>query len=130
MAKGSLVTDEIDQGWRLVQAYAERVAPVTVAFWMWDSDDFRPRLYIATSNYEAGYGDIVNLLHEPGGPQVDSMAVKLIRDTDRRALDVLAHLGPDGRAAAPHFDRGARIGDGVADQLYVYPTVRPSPTPA
>jgi hypothetical protein len=130
MDQGPLVKEEIDAGAELVREFAN-YRSIAAAFWLKAGEEERRYLYIASeqidgSNRGEAYSEVNRLIEQMPSPDLLLLRVKLVNAENafaKSAADILTRF-PD-----PHGHRltGARFGDTVVDDVYIYPSPLPAP---
>jgi hypothetical protein len=124
--------DEIEAGARFLRAF-QKYRPVQSAFWLRDSDEYIPRLYVASEqitddNFDEAYGEVLQVAGEIRDPLFDPFQVRLIGADDplaKAAREIQARY--PGRS--PLRFRDKVIGGQFAEEAYLYPSPIPE-TPA
>jgi hypothetical protein len=125
MDTGTLVSEQIDSGWKLVTQLARNGFDVTAACWVKTSEEGRWFLYIASKDveekgpalaYRAAYG----VLQSIESPWVSMSEIKLIGKNNAITQEVLdtRKLHHDGR---PIHSRRDHIGSLAIEEMYIYP---------
>jgi hypothetical protein len=131
MDQGPLVTEQIDAGVKLINAF-DKYKPVQAAFWVKESVDGQWYLYLASdqiddSNFDQAYGEILRVLGAGPHLWLDPFQVKVIGVDDQMSKAVLdlMHKYP-GRM--PLRYQGGQLGPVSIEEAYIYPI--PVPTSA
>ena len=131
MDQGTLVNQQqIEAGGRFLHEFDKHV-PLRTAFWLKDSEESSPWLYVASDqvtddNIDVVYGEVGRVALPMKDPWFDSFRVKLIRVDDSLAK-AAADLHRRYPARTPVHLRALQF-DGVsADEVYVYPSPIPAP---
>ena len=134
MDQGTLVSEQIADGRRLLQRLAEENVAVTAAGWVKESESGHWYLYIATSLVTDGvatreaYGRIYAVMRQMPPPfWVEPSEVKAIAPSSPRA-EAMAYLHTRYPGRDPIRYDGYRLGDVSVEGAYIYPPV-PAPVP-
>jgi hypothetical protein len=131
MDQGPLVSDQIEAGARFLGEF-QKYVPVTVAFWLKESDEGEWYLYVASDqitddNFDVAYGEVGRIAGQLRDPLFDPFQVKVLGADDplaKAALDIKGrHPGP----VATRF-HGRVFGGLPVEEVYIYPSPIPVPT--
>jgi hypothetical protein len=98
---------------------------VSIAFWLKQSEDSQPYLYIAShdldsANIPDGYGELIRLAKDMQNPSLSPFQVKLIPASNPLAIDALA-IQQRYPARIATMYRGASLRGLSIDWAYIYP---------
>lgn len=126
MAAELLVEDRIDGGRDLIARLVRDGFDVTVAFWVWMSEEELCFLYIASPAVTAGslgdaYRAVYVSLSQVADPGVSISEIKLVESANPIARDALK-IRDRYRARLPTRYRGDRLGNLAIQEAYIYPS--------
>jgi hypothetical protein len=108
-----------------------KYAPLQTAFWLKDSEESEPWLYVVShqitdDNFDVAYGEVGRIALAIQDPWFDSFRVKLIRvdDTLAKAAADLRRRYP---TRTPVHLHAQRLDGVIADEVYLYPSPIPQP---
>jgi hypothetical protein len=124
----TLVSEQIDDGEKLVRKLSEKGFEVSAAFWILATDDAQWSFYIVSPLVESeGLAKAYRRLHEvarqiPQPSWIDPLNVKLIGPSSPIAHDVLAiHARTSGPQVSPIRWGGKTLGNLSIEEAYLYP---------
>jgi hypothetical protein len=132
MDQGPLVTEQIDAGRKLAQAF-HKYAPLKAVFWLKEGEDGEWFLYLASdqingSNTGEAYGEVLRIVPPGSNPWFDPFQVK-VRGTDNPFVKGVIDLQTEYAQLLPMRLRnrllgGVSIGDGYIYAIPVGPSRR------
>ena len=132
MDQGPLVREQIDAGARFLNEF-QKYAPVQDAFWLKESDEGAWYLYVVSDqitddNFDLAYGEVARLAGTIRDSWFDPMQVKVLGQHEPLAKAV-ADLRRQYPGRVPARFRELGLGGVGAEELYLYPSPIPAPTP-
>jgi hypothetical protein len=128
MAKATLVGQEIDDGFKLIQELKSKNFDITAAFWLKRDEDSSWYLYIASKDVDdrtkpPAYQTVREAMRALGDDLwIDPFQIKVISANDPMARDLVATQERYPRAVTSHYG-GTRLGDAWIEEAYVYPPI-------
>ena len=132
MDQGPLVNEQIEAAASFLSEF-QKSYPILAAFWLKESEEGWWWLYVASDqitddNFDVAYSEVIRVAKVIQDPWFDTMQVKVIGKNDP-----LAKAAADLRARYPArkpvrlYNRS--FGGVTIDEVYIYPTPLPVPTP-
>ncbi|MBY0229260.1 MAG: hypothetical protein K2W96_08290 [Gemmataceae bacterium] len=128
MDQGPLVSEWIEARAKLLPEF-DKYAPLSVAFWLKDSDTGNWRLWLASPkissrNFDIAYSEIGRLTRQMTYPSLDSTQVHMARGREKEVKAILAELA---RRGGKHpFRLRQEMAHGVYfEEAYAYPSLVP-----
>jgi hypothetical protein len=126
MDQVTLVDEQADQGWKLVERLRRDGFDVTAACWVKEAANGRWYLYLASPVVDAegkreAYGRINEAIRRMPPPfWIDPLAVRVFRE-DGPVAEAVAAARERYPGRAPVRLRATRVGSREAEEVYVYP---------
>lgn len=129
MDSSPLVNEYIEVGTRFLDELRKSV-PVRAAFWLRESDERNPHLYVALDRiteekFDRAYEEVDRILGPSQGPWFSAFRVKVLgtdKPVAKAVLDLIRQYG-DKRPIRLH---DLTLGGRSVDELYVYPSPMPA----
>jgi len=124
MDQGPLVSEQIDAGARLIDAFGQ-YAPVQAAFWVRERGNDQWYLYLTSdqiddTNFDLAYGEILRILGKGPHLWLDPFQVKVTSLDEPVTKDVIALMNKyPGRL--PMWYHGRLLGGLSIEEAYIYP---------
>jgi hypothetical protein len=131
----TLVGNQVDDGWRLLQRLQQEQIPILAASWVKPGDEDRWSLYLATPLVDRvgslnAYREVYGIIRSLEDRWIDTSEIKLVGENHPVTRDLLDLLGQfPGRV--PTRPRRSLLGGVAIDDAYLYPWKNgPTPTRA
>ncbi len=129
MDSGPLVAEQIDVGARFLNEF-RKFLPVQVAFWLKESEEPSPQLYVASDqlnehNFDLAVDEMIRIIGQLQDPSLDVFGVGLLV-TDQELAQAVLELVRRFGGKKPIRLYGLGLAMRSVDEVYVYP----SPVPA
>lgn len=124
MDNGPLVSEEIDEGAKLVREF-DHYAPIKAAFWLRRTGEEQRYLYLASdqiddSNFGLAYGEVGRIVNLLDSPDLDRFRVKVIGGDHPLALAAAEMIASYPGRKAPRLG-GCYFGGMGVEDVYFYP---------
>jgi hypothetical protein len=123
MDQGSLVTEQIDAGSRLIDEF-DKYAKIRVAFWVKESETGHWYLYLVSdkindTNFDLAYGEVFRIVGKERQEWLDPFEVKVAGVDDAVAQAVMKIQQESPTQSAVRL-RNLKLADLAVDELYLY----------
>lgn len=126
MDHGPLVSEQIEARAKLLPEF-DKYKPLSVAFWLKDSDDGNWGLWLASPkvsdrNFDRAYREIARMTDAMDYPSIDSSQVRMCVGNERELKAMLTEVARRG-GKHPFRLRQEMCNDVYFEEAYVYPTL-------